>query len=35
MDIQFQKSAFNDYQQWAVDDKKTIDLLLIFCHNVI
>ena len=22
MDIQFQQSAFNDYQQWAVDDKK-------------
>jgi len=20
--IQFQQSAFNDYQQWAVDDKK-------------
>lgn len=22
MDIQFQQSAFNDYQQWALDDKK-------------
>ena len=22
MDIQFQKSAFDDYQQWSVDDKK-------------
>ena len=22
MDIQFQQSAFNDYQQWIVDDKK-------------
>ena len=22
MDIQFQQSAFNDYQQWAVDNKK-------------
>jgi len=22
MDIQFQQSAFNDYQQWAVDDRK-------------
>ena len=22
MDIQFQQSAFNDYQQWAVEDKK-------------
>jgi len=23
MEIQFQQSAFEDYQQWAVDDKKT------------
>ena len=22
MDIQFHRSAFDDYQQWAVDDKK-------------
>ena len=22
MDIQFHQSAFDDYQQWAVDDKK-------------
>jgi len=22
MNIQFQQSAFNDYQQWAIDDKK-------------
>jgi toxin YoeB len=22
MDIQFQQSAFNDYQKWAVEDKK-------------
>jgi len=22
MEIQFQQSAFDDYQQWAVDDKK-------------
>lgn len=22
MDVQFQQSAFRDYQQWAVDDKK-------------
>ena len=23
MDIRFQQSAFFDYQQWAIDDKKT------------